>query len=183
MSVTGRKSSFSHDGSYPEAKRFLIRLEGLQIPRAAPRSALFRAADAWAGFLRARKAGRAGEPGRCARRCRNRACHQCIRARAKRRPDRCVEPDGDGPSQADHQGDYSAQPRHESCLHYSNAAMHSRWQVRVNFCRSSPDGYVRFGQLRTWAKLWQRRDGPLADLRSAANFGGSANHRSLQPSL
>jgi hypothetical protein len=26
-------------------------------------------------------------------------------------------------------------------------------------------------------------NGPLADLRSAANIGGGANHRSLQPSL
>ena len=43
---------------------------------------------------------------------------------------------------------------------FARAATHTRSQLRVNFCRSSPDGHVRFGQLRTWAKLWQRRDGP-----------------------
>ena len=33
------------------------------------------------------------------------------------------------------------------------------------FCRSSPDGHVRFDRQRTWAELWERRDGPRGDMR------------------
>jgi hypothetical protein len=34
-----------------------------------------------------------------------------------------------------------------------------------------PRGYVRFGQQRTWAKLWRRRDGPQPAIKALLNRG------------